>query len=323
WIGYNEAMILYVLAIGSPTKPVPSAQWATWTSGYQWNSWYGQSYLEFAPLFGHQYSHAWIDFRGIQDAYMRNRGITYFENSRRATLAQHAYCVANPLGWIGYADSLWGITASDDPSGYLAHGAPPAQNENGTLTPTAALSSIAFTPELSVPFAHKMWNTYRTQGWGPYGFTDAFNLTQDWWGSAVLGIDQGPILLMIENHRTQSVWNRFMQNADVQRGLTLAGFGPVTSAVDGYGSGALRLVLGSANPTHGATQLRYRLVAPVRMRLEVFDVAGRLVEVLAEGDQAAGEHAATFRGAGLPGGLYLVRLEAAGQIRTQRIVRLH
>lgn len=323
WIGYNEAMILYVLAIGSPTKPIPAAQWNTWTSGYRWNSWYGQSYVEFAPLFGHQYSHAWIDFRTIQDAYMRNRGITYSENSRRASLAQHAYCVANPAGWVGYADSLWGITASDDPSGYLAHGAPPAQSENGTIAPTAALSSIVFTPEVSIPFAHKLWNTYRTQGWGPYGFTDAFNLSQDWWGSAVLGIDQGPILLMIENHRTQAVWNRFMQNADIQRGLTLAGFTAVTTSVAGGGPTGIRLALGSASPSHGATQLRYRLDAPGRARLEVFDVAGRLVELLAEGDHAAGEHTVTFRGEGFPAGLYLARLEAAGQIRTQRIVRLH
>ena len=322
WIGYNEAMILYVLAIGSPTKPIPPSQWNNWTSGYDWSSWYGQSFVEFAPLFGHQYSHAWIDFRDIQDDYMRSRGITYHENSRRASLAQHAYCVANPLGWVGYADSLWGITASDDPSGYLAHGAPPAESENGTIAPTAALSSIVFTPEYSIPFAHKMWNTYRTQGWGPYGFTDAFNLTQDWWGSAVLGIDQGPILLMIENHRTGAVWNRFMQNADIQRGLTLAGFTPVTTGVGGEVSRDLRLALVSPNPGRGAAQLRYRLGSPGRLRLEVFDVAGRLVEVLAEGDHAAGEHSATFRGDGLPGGLYLARLQAAGQTLTQRIIRL-
>ena len=155
WIGYNEAMILYVLAIGSPTKPIPPSQWNNWTSGYDWSSWYGQSFVEFAPLFGHQYSHAWIDFRDIQDDYMRSRGITYHENSRRASLAQHAYCVANPLGWVGYADSLWGITASDDPSGYLAHGAPPAESENGTIAPTAALSSIVFTPECSMRFSAK------------------------------------------------------------------------------------------------------------------------------------------------------------------------
>ncbi len=155
WIGYNEAMILYILALGSPTHPVPWYSWAYWTTGYNWSTQYGQTYLIFPPLFGHQYSHCWIDFRDIQDDYMRLRGITYHENSRRATLAAREYCIANPYGWTGYGENLWGLTASDDPDGYAAHGAPPAQNDNGTITPTAAASSIVFAPEVVIPALHQ------------------------------------------------------------------------------------------------------------------------------------------------------------------------
>jgi hypothetical protein len=125
WVGYNEAMILYILAIGSPTHPVPAWTWYHWTLGYWWGTQYGQTYVIFPPLFGHQYSHCWIDFRHIQDTYMRNKGITYHENSRRATLAAREYCIANPGGWVGYAGDVWGLTASIDPDGYVAHGAPP------------------------------------------------------------------------------------------------------------------------------------------------------------------------------------------------------
>src|SRR5262249_5045901 len=142
WIGYNEAMILYILALGSPTHPVATTAWSTWTSGYQWNTLYGQTYVTFPPLFGHQYSHCWIDFRYIQDAYMQAKGITYYENSRRATLAQQAYCIANPGGFTAYGDSLWGLTASDVPSGYNARGAPPALNDDGTITPSAVGGSL-------------------------------------------------------------------------------------------------------------------------------------------------------------------------------------
>ncbi|OLD62541.1 MAG: hypothetical protein AUI33_13455, partial [Ignavibacteria bacterium 13_1_40CM_2_61_4] len=190
WVGYNEAMIMYILAFGSPTKPVALADiptsWSGWTSGYNWSTQHGQTYVIFPPLFGHQYSHCWIDFRNIQDAYMRGRGITYFENSRRATLAQQAYCIANPSAQVGYSATLWGLTASDDPPPdplYVAHGAPPAQNDNGTITPTAPISSIPFAPEIVTPTIQNLYDNYKPQLWGPYGFRDAFNLTSnpDWY----------------------------------------------------------------------------------------------------------------------------------------------
>jgi hypothetical protein len=226
WGGYNEAMILYLLALGSPTFPISPEAWTAWTSSYAWQTHYGQAFVVFPPLFGHQYSHVWIDFRGIQDAYMRAKGLDYFENSRRATLANRAYVIANPHGWADYGENVWGLTASDIPTSYSARGAPPAERDDGTITPTAVGGSFAFTPRESLAALRHMYATYRTQIWGPYGFKDAFNPSMKWFASDYLGIDQGPIVLMIENYRTGRIWHEFMQHPTIQSGLARAGFMP-------------------------------------------------------------------------------------------------
>jgi hypothetical protein len=227
WVGYNEAMILIILGLGAPNNPLPDSAWEAWCSRYKWATHYGQSYLPFAPLFGHQYSHCWIDFRHISDPFMRSHNITYFENSRRASLAQRAYCIANPLHHAGYSGTVWGLTACDGPPGYSAHGAPPAEGDDGTIAPTAAGASIVFTPEYSIPTLRAFYNNYRSQLWTSYGFRDGFNFGKHWAAQNELGIDQGPIVIMIENYRTQRVWRRFMENEIVLRGLKRAGFGPV------------------------------------------------------------------------------------------------
>jgi len=224
WIGYNEAMILYLLGLGAEPHPLPASAWNRWTRGYAWGNHYSYSFVRFPPLFGHQYSHCWIDFRHTADGYMNSRDTTYFENSRRATLAQRAYCITNPLGRIGYSSNVWGLTACDGPKGYAARGAPPAENDDGTIAPTAAAGSIAFTPEYSIPTLRFFYSQFRKHIWTAYGFRDAFNPGAQWWGPDELGIDQGPIVLMIENYRTQKVWRRFMQNQEIQRGLKKAGF---------------------------------------------------------------------------------------------------
>lgn len=224
WIGYNEAMILYLLGLGAGSNPLDVSAWNRWISGYTWASYYGYSFVPFSPLFGHQYSHCWIDFRHLADAYMHNRNTTYFENSRRATLAQRAYCIANPSHRAGYSSNVWGLTACDGPNGYAARGAPPGQNDDGTIAPTAAGGSLPFTPEYSISALRFFYSQFRKSIWTAYGFCDAFNLGDEWWGQDVLGIDQGPIVLMIENYRTQKVWRRFMQNPEIQRGLQKAGF---------------------------------------------------------------------------------------------------
>ena len=224
WVGYDEGMILYCLGLGAATNPLPASAWSRWTSGYTWATYYGQSFVTFPPLFGHQYSHCWIDFRHIGDAYMNSHNSTYFENSRRATLAQRSYCIANPLNRVGYSSNVWGLTACDGPSGYAAHGAPPSQMDDGTIAPTAAGGSMSFTPEYSLPSLRNLYAQARTRIWTAYGFRDAFNLGASWYGSDELGIDQGPIVVMIENYRTQRVWRLFMQNQEAQRGLQRAGF---------------------------------------------------------------------------------------------------
>jgi len=228
WGGYNEAMILYLLALGSPTFPINPQAWTAWTSSYDWQTHYGQAFVVFPPLFGHQYSHVWIDFRNIQDTYMRAKGLDYFENSRRATLANRAYAIANPHGWVDYGENVWGLTASDIPSSYSARGAPPPERDDGTITPTAAGGSFAFTPHESLAALRHMYATYRTQIWGLYGFKDAFNPSMKWFATDYLGIDQGPIVLMIENYRSGRIWHVFMQHAAIQRGLERAEFAPVT-----------------------------------------------------------------------------------------------
>ncbi len=254
YTGYNEAMILYVLAIGSPTYPISPKAWNAYTASYKWAKFYDQEHVNFAPLFGHQYSHVWIDFRGIQDHYMRGKGIDYFENSRRATYAQRAYAIDNPMKWRGYGENVWGLTACDGPVDakltingverelhtYAARGAAAGEiRDDGTIAPTAAASAIAFAPEIAVPAIEAMHRTWGTHLYQKYGFLDSFNPTLSfdtkvqmghivkdvgWFDHDYLGIDQGPLVAMIENHRSGLVWNVMKKNEHIRRGLRRAGF---------------------------------------------------------------------------------------------------
>ena len=325
WIGYNEASIMYILAMGSanPSNAVDSLGWAYWVSGYPWNTYYGYSYVSFAPLFGHQYSQCWLDLRNVADAYMRTQGITYFENSRRATLAQRAYCAANPGGFPGYSDSLWGITASDIQGGYAARGAPPAQNDDGTITPTAPISSIAFAPNEVIPAIRNMWEHYRAQLWTPYGFRDAFNLKLNWWDTDIIGIDQGPEIIMIENYLNGRVWKRFMKNPDVLRGLQVAGFLTVTGAAPGTAPAGYALSQNYPNPFNPATVIPFSLARSGRVSVRVYDLLGRLVTTLQDGTLPAGEHRLTFDGRNLASGVYVCRLVAGefAAVRSMVLVR--
>ncbi|MBI2809695.1 MAG: hypothetical protein HYX67_02530 [Candidatus Melainabacteria bacterium] len=202
----------------------------------------GQKSLEFGPLFGHQYTQVWMDYRGIKDATNQKLGFDYFENSRRAAQAQHAYAVANPMGWKGYGSLDWGLTASDGPGdvvknidgkpvefkSYNARGFPNAPDD-GTIAPTAAASSLPFVPELVLPTL-KHWYNDRPEIVGPLGFQDAFNPTFDatkpsgWVDRETLGIDQGPILLMTENFRTGMVWGKMKGDPYLTTALKKAGF---------------------------------------------------------------------------------------------------
>lgn len=253
--GYDEAMLLYILALGSPTHPIDPAAWNAFTATYRWGEFYGQQHVNFGPLFGHQYSHAFIDFRGIQDAFMRDHGLDYFENSRRATLSQRAYAIKNPMGWKDYGANIWGLTACDGPAdaklpyagnerqfrSYSARGAALDYiNDDGTLAPTAAGGSIPFAPEICLPALRAMRDRYQDALFTKFGFLDAFNPSfnyQDfdlkhgrlvsgvgWVDTDYLGIDQGPILLMAENFRSELIWSVMKKSPYIRRGLARAGF---------------------------------------------------------------------------------------------------
>ncbi|MBD9368926.1 glucoamylase family protein [Xanthomonas sp. XNM01] len=256
WMGYNEAMLLYILALGSPTHPVSPDAWTVWarTYNHDWGVYYGQEYLSFGPLFGHQYSHVWIDFRDIQDQYMRERGIDYFLNSRRAALAQREYAIANPMKWKEYGENVWGLTAGDGPQNtrqiyegeerefrhYSSRGAGLRENfDDGTIAPTAAISSIVFAPEVVIPATEEMHRRFGDYLYSSYGFLDSFNPSFDydiplktgrrvpgrgWVASDYIGIDQGPILTMIANYRNEFVWEVMKKSPYVRLGLERAGF---------------------------------------------------------------------------------------------------
>ena len=256
WRGYNEAMLVFLLALGSPTYPVSPQVWDAWTSDYyrSWGTLEGQTHLTFGPMFGHQYTHVWIDLRGIKDEFMWPQGMDYFENSRRAVLAQRAYAIRNPLDWKGYGPNVWGLTACDGPGdhefdylgqkrkfySYGARGVGLTEiRDDGTIAPTAALASLPFAPEIVVPAAQTMYQRYGRYLYGKYGFFDAFNPSfdydvplrhgrrvrgQGWFDTEYLGIDQGAIISMLENYRSELIWSVLKRNEHIRRGLKRAGF---------------------------------------------------------------------------------------------------
>lgn len=256
WKGYNEGKLVYILALGSPTHPVGPEAWKAWCSTYDrtWGTFYGETFLNFAPLFGHQYTESWVDFRGIRDDWNRRHNLDYFENGRRATYSQRNYAIANPGGWTGYGKDVWGLTASNGPGGFVVKSADGERkfhgytargagldyiSDDGTIAPTAAAGSIAFAPEIVVPALAAMKQRYGQYIYDRYGFVDAFNPSfhtrtelrtgklvpgVGWVDTEQLGIDQGPILLMIENWRSDFVWNVMKKNPYIRKGLERAGF---------------------------------------------------------------------------------------------------
>ncbi|NWF88675.1 MAG: Tat pathway signal protein [Ignavibacteriaceae bacterium] len=238
WFGYTEALYLYILAAGTNLSN-PQKSYQQWLSSYKWVEPYkGLAHVGFPPLFGHQFSHMFIDFRGLADKYLQEKKIDYFENSRRATLANWKYCIDNPNGWAGFDSLTWGISACDGPGdfekdgkrffSYAGRGATGPGDvicEDGTITPEAAGGSVPFAPEICIPALKNMYEKYGAKGlWGKYGFKDAFNPTLNWFDKDYLGLDQGPILIMIENYRTGLIWKYAMKDPIIQKGLERLNF---------------------------------------------------------------------------------------------------
>jgi hypothetical protein len=244
WTGYDEGLLLYILGLGSPTFPLSPENYAAYCSTYQWKKIYGREVLYSGPLFTHQLSHLWIDFRDLRDAFMRDHGTDYFKNSREATYIHQEYAIRNPLEFSGYGEFCWGFTATDGPGwkqrivsgierqfyGYHARGAPYGPDD-GTVAPWVVVASLPFAPEIVMPTITAMARldldlTKR------YGFKPSFNETYEtadsptgWWVTPYhFGIDQGPVVLMIENYRTGLIWNIVRRSPYITTGLQRAGF---------------------------------------------------------------------------------------------------
>jgi len=245
WEGYDEAILLYILGLGSPTHPLPIDSYMAWASTYTWVNCYGYDYLYAGSLFIHQFSHIWIDFRGIQDAPMLEKGMDYFENSRRATYVQQQYAIDNPNNFSGYGPYCWGISASDGPGpktfivdgtkrkffNYKARGVPYGPDD-GTIAPWAVVSSLPFAPEIVLPTIDYFVHQVKLTEFNPYGFKATFNQTYPvknknpygWVSPWHYGINQGPIILMIENYRTGLLWQLMKDCPYIIKGLQRAGF---------------------------------------------------------------------------------------------------
>ncbi len=245
WEGYDEALLLYILGLGSPTFPLPESAYEAWTTTYQWEHRYGFDYLYAGPLFTHQLSHIWIDFRGIQDAFMRAKGIDYFENSRRATYVQRRYAIHNPLKFAHYGEHCWGLTASEGPGpdtlivagverrflDYVGRGVPFGPDD-GTLAPWAVAASLPFAPEIVLPALDYCIHDIKLTEANRYGFKASFNPTypvasgnpHGWVSPCHFGLNEGPTVLMVENYRSGLPWQLMRGCPYIVDGLRRAGF---------------------------------------------------------------------------------------------------
>jgi hypothetical protein len=305
-------MILYLLAIASPTHPVPASLYYNgWAAPsyyvtplpnifYGIRQWVGPSLG--GPLFFTHYSFLGFDPRDKHDQFCN-----YFENSRNISLIHQAYCIANPLHRTGYDSLTWGLTASDDPFGYSAHA--PYSNDNGTITPSAAISAMAYTPEQSIATLKHFYFTFGSQLWGEFGFKDAFNLDQNWFAESYIAIDQGPMIVMIENYRSQLCWNLFMANPEISQMLNDIGWTvginePIEPIVKSF-----YLQQNFPNPFNSSTIIQFSLDKTGKISLEVYDILGQNVQVLINDENmAAGDHEFHFAAQDLPSGIYFYRL---------------
>jgi hypothetical protein len=241
WEGYNEGTVLYILGVASPTHPLPAESFAGWTGTYQWENLLDQDVLYCGPLFTHLFSHAWIDYRGIRDRFMRERRSDYFENTQHTIALHREYAARNPHGYRGYDRNLWGITAGDGPSagdmrqnrrdrrffGYMSRGVPYGPDD-GTIAPWAMLATLPFNAEAALSGTRHLLQAY-PQVCTQDRFSSGFNptLTADdggWLSEGWFGLDQGLLMMMIENHRTGLIWRLTRECAVVRSGLVGAGF---------------------------------------------------------------------------------------------------
>lgn len=275
--GYNEALIVYLLAIASPTKSVPANLYHEgWAGGNYTNGNIYYNYtLDVGPPLGGPLFFSHYSFMGFDPRFLRDNYTNYFQHAQHHTLVNRAYCIDNPKGFEGYSEVCWGLTASDNPFGYSAH---EPRNDNGTITPTAALSSIPYTPEESLAALKHFYRELGPKLWGKMGFYDAFNQTKNWYANGYLAIDQGPILGMIENYRTCLLWKNFMKNPEITPALEQMGFVP-DSTVDiihaiepPSGISFLNIY---PNPAKAEVYVEFELNKPQRLKLILRNLEGK------------------------------------------------
>lgn len=277
--GYNEALIIYLLGIASPTHPIPASTYHSgWAGGNYLNgtTFFGITLdvgpLRGGPLFFAHYSFMGFDPRGKKDAYTN-----YFIHNQKHTLSNREYCILNPGQYEGYSEVSWGLTASDDPFGYLAH-EPSPNRDNGTITPTAALSSMPYTPNESIAALKHFYRDLGDRLWGKYGFYDAFNLSENWFASSYLAIDQGPIIGMIENYRTQLLWEHFMKNTEIQPALDAIGFIPdSTDVINAAEEASLQAITFEVFPNPASDYIQIKTNTEWQ-QFQLFDLNGRLLQ---------------------------------------------
>lgn len=324
--GWNETMIVYLLGIASPTHPIPASLYHTgWAGGNYTN---GFSYFGFelplgdllgGPLFFTHYSFLGFDPRNKRDEYAN-----YWLQNRNQTLINRAYCINNSGGYAGYSELSWGLTASDDPVvGYLAHEPHPTR-DNGTIAPTAALSSMPYTPAESMATLKHFYRDRGQRLWGPMGFYDAFNEELDWYANSYLAIDQGPIINMIENHRSGLLWDAFMANPELQAALDEIGFVPDTLVVGAQEEAIAASGMAVAiypNPSQGQFSLELDLEQAAVLSASLYDQTGRRLLRPFDGRTfAAGSHTLLLDVAHLPQGVYYLKIRNERAVLTQRLL---
>jgi hypothetical protein len=322
--GFYEAQIVYILAAASPTHSVPASLYQTgWTSSNYANNGSHFGYKIYCgpfgggPLFFAHYSYLGFDPRGKKDAYCN-----YFVRNRNHSLIQQAYAVANPKQHTGYNADCWGLTSCDGPNGYAARDIWPA-NDDGTIAPTAALSSMPFVPDVSLAALRHFYRVRGERLWGVYGFYDAFNLNQNWYAPSYLAIDQGPIVGMIENYRTGLLWNLFMQNPEIAPALTAIGFVPDNTPVTEPEKASVLEVLISPNPaSDGLLGVDIYLQEAQLLTARLRDLRGTIVQdLISETPFPAGTSRQTWQVHVPAAGVYLLEIGSnSGQILTKKVV---
>jgi hypothetical protein len=324
--GYYEALITYVLGVASPTHGIPASLynqgWAGSANYINNQTYYGYKLsvgpLAGGPLFFAHYSFLGFDPRNKKDAYAN-----YFTHNTNQSLINWAYCKSNPRQWKGYSAECWGLTASDDPFGYLAH-EPLSSTDNGTISPTAALSSMPYTPTESMAALKHFYRNLGDKIWSPMGFTDAFNETQNWYATSTLAIDQGPIICMIENHRTGLLWKYFMQSPEIKPALDAIGFKPdsTTSVFTPSVTTAFDLKTFPNPIQNNQVSIEFDLNKNENLSLDLLDVSGRVVfNFFKNKNFNIGKNQTAIDMSGVANGFYLLQLRGGTFIKQAKFLK--